>query len=188
MILGVDPGLSGALALYAPHDLTIFDMPTHTVKVGTSTKQQVDAYQLGNWLDMYRTRIKLAVVELVGSMPKQGVTSSFNFGFTTGVIHGCLAANQIPTMLVRPNVWKKAFGLIGQDKDASRQAASRIAPTFACHWPRKKDDGRAEAFLLAVYGSRAASHEGSGGGSLSVTTSGSRSPRDSSTARRRRWW
>jgi crossover junction endodeoxyribonuclease RuvC len=87
-------------------------------------------------------------------MPAQGITSAFNFGFTTGVLHGALAGNQIPMVLVPPSVWKRAYGLIGQDKDASRLAASRLAPAFAQHWPLKKHDGRAEAFLLAHYGSQ----------------------------------
>jgi hypothetical protein len=150
--LGIDPGLRGALALYSPGELTVFDVPT----IRVSKKDRVDAYQLGNWLDLHRNTIKRAVIELVSAMPKQGVTSSFNFGFVTGVLHGLLAGNQIPMVTVPAVVWKRHFGLIGQDKDASRMAASRIAPAFAHHWTRKKDDGRAEAFLLALYGEKIA--------------------------------
>ena len=153
MILGIDPGLSGALCLYEHPHATIIDIPTIEVKTNNSTKRQVDLYQLGNWLDLHRNQISKAVIEHVGSMPAQGVTSSFNFGFTAGAIQGAVAANQIPVVLVRPNIWKKHFGLIGQTKDASRAAASRIAPQHTHLWPLKKHDGRAEAFLLAVYGS-----------------------------------
>lgn len=148
--LGIDPGLHGALALYDGTELTLFDVPTITV----SKKQKIDAYQLGNWLDLHRNRIARAVIEQVGAMPKQGVTSSFNFGFTTGCLHGLLAGNQIPMVTVLPMMWKRHFGLIGQDKDASRMAASRLAPQFAHQWPLKKHDGRAEAFLMAYYGSK----------------------------------
>ena len=152
-ILGVDPGLSGALALYGSESLTIFDMPTVERKVGGKTKRQIDAYQLGNWLDLHRNVILFTVIEDVHSMPAQGITSAFNFGFSTGVLHGAICANQIPLKLVAPVVWKRHFGLIGQDKDASRLAASRVSPRYSHHWPLKKHDGRAEAFLLAVYGS-----------------------------------
>lgn len=155
--LGIDPGLRGALALYSPPgELVLLDVPTISRKVGKSTKQQIDAYQLGNWLDLHRNLIKRAIIEQVGSMPAQGITSAFNFGFTTGCLHGLLAGNAIPMLTVVPQAWKRAFGLIGQDKDASRQAASRIAPQFAHHWPLKKHDGRAEAFLMAYYGSKLA--------------------------------
>jgi hypothetical protein len=153
--LGIDPGLSGALCLYqADGVFAMLDMPTIERKVNGKVKRQLDPYTLGNWLDVHRNGVKFATVEEVGSMPSQGVTSSFNFGFSTGVIHGAVAANQIPLRTVRPGIWKKEFGLLGQDKDASRMAASRLAPHLAHHWPLKKHDGRAEAFLLAVYGSR----------------------------------
>lgn len=153
-ILGIDPGVSGALALYDPtaHTLVVMDVPTITV----SKKQRIDSYQVGQFMDLHRASIRFAVIEQVGAMPKQGVTSSFNFGFTTGVLHGALAGNAIPMRTVIPGVWKRAFGLIGQEKDASRQAASRIAPQFAHHWPLKKHADRAEAFLLAYYGSKLA--------------------------------
>ncbi len=153
--LGIDPGLKGALVLYRPGtDLIVFDVPTISRKVGKSIKPQIDAYQIGNWLDLYRQIIKRAIIEQVGSMPEQGITSAFNFGFTTGCLHGLLAGNKIPMATVLPQVWKRAYGLIGQDKDASRQAASRLAPQYAHHWPLKKHDGRAEAFLMALFGSQ----------------------------------
>jgi len=155
-ILGIDPGLSGAFVIYTEGDhyaaVTVFDTPTIEVRVGKATKRQLDVHQLGNWLGSHCDRIRFAVIERVGPMPAQGVTSSFNFGFSTGAIHGALAAYQIQVQLVSPQMWKKQFGLIGQDKDASRQAASRLAPQFAENWPLKKHDGRAEAFLLALYG------------------------------------
>lgn len=155
-ILGIDPGLSGACVLLdmCESEVIVFDIPVIERRVNGSVKKQIDPYALGQWVDVYRNTIKLAVVEQVNAMPKQGVTSSFNFGFTTGAIHGALAGNAVPMVTVPPSVWKRDFGLLGQDKDASRLAASRIVPKFACHWPLKKHDGRAEAFLLAVYGSR----------------------------------
>lgn len=149
-ILGIDPGLSGALARWDGRVAEIIDMPTIEVKVGKAFKRQLDLYALAGWL--YTSTIDLCVIEHVGSMPGQGVTSSFNFGFTAGGIQGVVAASQIPVLLVRPQVWKRAYGLIGQDKDASRAAASRLAPHVAHNWPLKKHDGRAEAFLLAAYG------------------------------------
>ena len=151
-ILGVDPGLSGALALLGGDELLVFDIPTVERIVNKKKKRQIDAHNLSLWLECNRLKIALAVIEQVGTMPSQGVTSAFNFGFTTGVIHGILAAVGIPMRTVVPQVWKRKFGLLGQDKDASRQEASRRLPKFAHHWPLKKHDGRAEAALLAVYG------------------------------------
>src|SRR3990167_10865686 len=152
MIIGIDPGLSGAFALYDGDDLTIFDMPTIETVVNKKKKRQIDAYQLCNWVDLYRSLITRAVIEQVGSMPEQGITSAFNFGYGAGVIYGVLAGNQVPVSFVPASMWKRQFGLIGKGKDASRLAASRIVPKFARYWPLKKHDGRAEAFLLAAWG------------------------------------
>ena len=152
-ILGIDPGLSGACALLGHDSLDILDIPTTTRVVNGKKKQQIDPYALALWVEYWRTSINFAVIEQVNAMPKQGVTSSFNFGFTTGVIHGILTACAVSVRTVPPQVWKRKFGLLGQDKDASRAEASRRLPKFAAHWPLKKHDGRAEAALLAVYGS-----------------------------------
>ena len=152
-ILGVDPGLSGAFAMYLPGQAAdVFDVPTVTRRVNNKDKRQIDPYQLAAWLEIQRPLIKYAVIEQVGTMPGQGVTSAFNFGFTTGAIHGIIAACGIEIRTVSPQVWKRKFGLLGQDKDASRGEASRRLPHCTHLWPLKKHDGRAEAVLLAIYG------------------------------------
>lgn len=151
--LGVDPGLNGALAVLRGAVVKTYDMPTHTIK----GKKRPDIQQLHNILTgiVALDEPRVAIVEDVHSMPKQGVTSSFTFGHVTGVMHSALAAAQIPMHLVSPASWKRAMRL-SKDKDASRQRASQLFPTCADQWARKKDDGRAEAALLAWYGSRMA--------------------------------
>lgn len=152
-VLGIDPGLDGALVLYGgDDDILLFDMPTVETVVHKKKKRQIDAYQVANMIERHRDRITHAIVEQVGSMPEQGITSAFNFGYGAGVLYGVLAANVVPVQFVAPAVWKRQFGLIGKGKDASRIAASRIAPHFSGYWPLKKHDGRAEAFLLAAWG------------------------------------
>lgn len=152
-ILGVDPGLSGAMAMLNAGAVDVFDIPTTTRTVNKKEKRQIDPYQLSAWLEIQRPLIKFAVVEQVGTMPGQGVTSAFNFGFTTGCIHGIIAACGIEIRTVAPQVWKRKYGLLGQNKDASRGEASRRFPQFTHLWQLKKHDGRAEAALLALYGS-----------------------------------
>ena len=152
-ILGVDPGLSGCMAMLHKGAVDVFDIPTTTRTVNKKEKRQIDPYQLSAWLEIQRPLIKFAVVEQVGTMPGQGVTSAFNFGFTTGCIHGIIAACGIEIRTVSPQVWKRRYGLIGQNKDASRGEASRRFPEFTHLWQLKKHDGRAEAALLALYGS-----------------------------------
>ena len=68
-----------------------------------------------------------------------------------GVLLGVLASQNIPYTTISPTKWKKSFGLT-RDKDASRAAATRLFPANADLFERKKDDGRAEATLIALYG------------------------------------
>lgn len=155
-ILGVDPGLSGALAFYEPTsgDLVVVDTPVLHVKEGGSMKAKPDTYSIGILLDQWRPLVRFCVIERVHSMPKQGVASSFNFGDAFGVVRGAIAANLIPMQYVEPREWKAALRLRGgkENKDASRELASKLMPKHADKWRLKGHDGRAEATLLAWYG------------------------------------
>ena len=160
-IVGIDPGLSGAVALFDPHPihaehselrLQIIDMPLHEIKVAGKKRRQLDLYQLARWFDLKAADMRHAFIESVHAMPKQGVSSSFSFGFAAGAVQGIVAASFVPMTLVSPRQWKAAMKL-SADKDASRRLASQRLPAFAHLWARAKDDGRAEAALLALYGS-----------------------------------
>jgi crossover junction endodeoxyribonuclease RuvC len=150
LILGIDPGLSGALALYNPlidEMVMVWDMPTFDIK----GKKQIDAVTLAMQIEMHVHDIQMAMVEKVGAMPGQGVTSMFSFGKACGIVQGILAAYMIPVNFISPAVWKSSLGL-SQDKDESRQRVINKFPSHANFFSRKKDDGRAEALLIAMFG------------------------------------
>jgi crossover junction endodeoxyribonuclease RuvC len=75
----------------------------------------------------------------------------FSFGFSAGLVDGVLAGLGIPTTYVTPQSWKRAAGLTS-DKSAVRLRAAQLFPDMAKHFARVKDDGRAEAALIARYG------------------------------------
>lgn len=142
-IIGIDPGLSGAVAFYfptAPNQIVAEDVPTAGAEIDAATLAQ----RIG------QMRPTLAVIELVGAMPKQGVSSTFKFGQAFGVVRGVVSALGIPIHLVAPTVWKRHFKL-SKDKEEARALALRLWPQADC-FSRKKDHGRAEAALLARYG------------------------------------
>lgn len=157
MVLGVDPGYSGALALYDLETrklIYIKDMPITTVTMASGKSQRrLDTTELAIWLDMHRHLVLGCVIEEVTAAPGQGVVSMFNFGFSTGVLHGEIAAQMIPIFSVRPTVWKANLGLTS-NKDLSRQKAQLDFPEMHTEFLLKKHDGRAEAALLAKYGER----------------------------------
>lgn len=139
-LLAVDPGLTGALALYDGDLLAVHDMPV--VKGG------VDAASLAALIGDLRPTA--AIVELVGAMPKQGVASTFKFGHGVGIVHGVIAALGLPMHLVTPAKWKRFLSL-DADKEKARALALRMWPGKSDLFRRVKDHGRAEAALLARY-------------------------------------
>jgi crossover junction endodeoxyribonuclease RuvC len=152
-IIGIDPGLDGALAFLFRDTLTILDMPTVTIQRGGKNKRELDLAAIVKALDHGLYVPAHAFVEQVGAMPGQGVSSMFSFGKSYGSILGILAAKRIPYTLVPPVRWKRALA-VPAGKDAARHRASQLLPAFADLWPLVKHDGRAEAALIAHYGDR----------------------------------
>jgi hypothetical protein len=142
-ILGIDPGLSGGIAFLSPFDgrMTAEDTPV--------AGSVIDAANMAERIRQFAPT--QAVIELVGAMPGQGVTSMFTFGRAFGTAIGIVQTLQIPIEFVSPARWKKHFRL-PSDKEAARRKAIELYPSSAGSFSRKKDHGRAEATLLARYG------------------------------------
>lgn len=144
MLLSIDPGNHGAYALFADKQLVaVDDIPNVNGKINPQL--------LAEQLSIHAGDIQFAVIEKVGAMPGQGVTSMFNFGAAVGQIKGILAAFSIPYTEVAPRAWKASFGLISATKDASRAKALELFPGFAPQLQRKKDVDRAEAILIGLH-------------------------------------
>ena len=138
MILGIDPGISGAISFFSDDGdlLGVKDMPT----MALGKKKQINAAGLSSFLDYTQNEFnfrndwcddkkclsQVAYLEKVNAMPGQGVSSMFNFGMGYGAIQGVLAANGIPFHLVTPQKWKKHHGLIGKEKDCARTLAQQM--------------------------------------------------------------
>lgn len=150
VIIGIDPGFSGAIAIWRPaiRSLYVYDMPTLPNAKG---KTELDLHTLHDLLTPEDDTRHIAVVEQVAAMRGQGVSSMFRFGQGFGAIQMALAAHKIETHYVTPAKWKAHFGL-SSDKGVSRGLAMRRVPDAAEQFKRVKDDGRAEATLLAIYG------------------------------------
>ena len=154
LIIGVDPGLSGSICFFEDGKiLDVVEMPTMTE--GKKNKRQVNGSQVYNEISkkikqLDKKDIKV-IIEQVSAMPGQGVTSMFNFGQSYGILKGMCSAMQLPMYFVRPAKWKKYFGLINTEKDASRTKAIEIFPYFSSNLSKKKDSNKADAILIASY-------------------------------------
>ncbi len=149
VILGIDPGCSGALVLITEQGGYIDHLNMPTIKVGT--KSRVNGAAAAAWLRKYQ--INEAFLEQVGAMPGQGTASMFTFGHTAGVAEGLLQGLNIPYTLVTPQAWKKAAGLIGSDKDAARSRAIQLYPELRFLDAKAKGQAIADALLIARFGS-----------------------------------
>lgn len=152
-ILGIDPGINGAWAVVDELGaiLSAAALPT----TGEGKQAMVSGAHLVALFQHWQPA--KAAVERVGSMPGQGLSSTFRFGRAVGIIEGVIASLGIPIVYVAPGVWKKHFKLAGPDKEPSRQRAIETWPKAATlYFNRKKDHGVAEAALIALWGQRAA--------------------------------
>lgn len=153
-VIGIDPGLDGAIAFLEPDGMrvTVLAMPTVTEGVGKSVRRRVDLWRLHEVLvNMKAEGAVCAWVEKVTSQPNDGHAGAFAFGWGAGVVSMGLACVKLRTFYVSPVTWKRSFKL-GKDKSVSRLRASQLFPEDAHQWPLIGDHDKAEAALIARYG------------------------------------
>ncbi len=151
-IIGIDPGLSGAIAILEDKKvINLYEMPV--MPEGKKNKRQLNSAQLVNIIkNNSESKDEIVViVEQVNAMPGQGVTSMFNFGQSFGAIKGICAALELPIFFVRPSKWKKHFELINSSKDSSRTKAIEMYPTLSDQLSKKKDINKSDAILIARF-------------------------------------
>lgn len=154
--VGIDPGLNGAVAfIYEDGSVAVQDMPTMEVAGDGKVRNKYNTNAMALMLRCFDPSDTRVILEAVHSMPKQGVASSFTFGEGLGMWKGIIAAFGYPLEMVTPQRWKKAMlADQGKYKDASRYKAIQLFPSLTEQLKRVKDDGRAEALLMAEYGRR----------------------------------
>ena len=172
IVIGIDPGITGALALLTSQGLqACVDLPTITrsskrvrAKGGEmrdKVTNQVDAGTLGellrDWTAGYDKNEIMVIIEKCQAMPgkikgsdkAQSSAGTFSLGLSAGLIEGAVATLRLPHQLVHPATWKAHFK-VPKGKDAARSMAIRWYPSAPLS--KKKDHNRAEAVLLARYG------------------------------------
>lgn len=145
--LGIDPGLKGAIA-WVTSDGRAWAHRTPTL----AARKGRDFFEAEMVEYLREHPVRHCVIEAVGAMPKQGVTSTFTFGMGYGLWLGMLAALGIPHERVRSQAWKKAI-LAGTKRDKAAAVAwcQRAYPSVVlvpkgCRVPH---DGMAEAVCLS---------------------------------------
>lgn len=141
--IGIDPGRNGGYAVLKNNKIEFYSAFDKLGFIGCM-------YTLSRQQEASR-----CCLEQVHAMPKQGVTSSFSFGETYGWLKGVLDALEIPYQEIKPQIWKKEFGL-NSDKKKSIEVCQQLFPeaNLVPHNHRTAHDGIAEAILMAEYARR----------------------------------
>lgn len=156
IIVGIDPGLTGAVGIigHRAELLGVHDMPTMQRQGAKAyVKNQVNGAALE---DLLREHLKdydknevIIVMETPIAFPKQHVGVTASAFLTAGIIEGVITARHYSMKLVAPAEWKKALKLTST-KEQCRAFAVRLFPAASLH--RVKDHNRAESLLIAKYG------------------------------------
>lgn len=151
MIVGIDPGFTGAIAFLSDKKnklLGMWDMPI----IYIMKKKQVNAKFLAQMLKQISNDepISLVAIEDVHAMPHDGVVSAFRFGYNAGILMGVCKSLELNVLRIKPSVWKPALGLT-RHKNDSINLARETFPDYMKYFKRQKDDGRAEAALIAHF-------------------------------------
>jgi crossover junction endodeoxyribonuclease RuvC len=139
-VVGVDPGITGALAVYDHGTLqSVHDMPCFD--------GQADANALGVLFDEWNP--DMIAIEHVQPMPRNGTIASFSLGKNYGIVIGVAGALSHPLVKLRPSEWKRRMGLLKKPKQASQRLAIELWPDHAPMFRLAKHHNRAEAALIA---------------------------------------
>jgi hypothetical protein len=141
-IIGIDPGVNGAIAWITDGKPCVEKMP--------DTLQ--DLWELIVFISLNAgsggTGIH-AYLEQVHSSPQMGVKSAFTFGNGFGHLEMALTAAGIPFTRIRPQVWQKELGCLTKgDKNVSKRKAQELFPSM------KVTHATADALLIAKYGTQ----------------------------------
>lgn len=159
--IAIDPGINGAIAaLHEDGRCEVCSVPSLSV----DGKRQFDAESMASLIRGYGAGARICL-EAVHAMPGNGAVSMFFFGRGFGIWEGVLGALKRKYELIPPQTWKKAYPELAPVKGDKRPRsqikaaakknalilARKLFPSLEDALRREKDDGRAEALLMALF-------------------------------------
>ena len=165
IVIGIDPGLTGAMSFIdsAAGTASIEDIPTVPLTGKGLVQRRIDGRKLAELVRKHcpADRAVIVVCEAVMAMGGQNnaMQTQGSLMRSLGAIEAVFDVLRWPALIVAPQTWQRHYGL--QGKKAKREPgtlpdAIRIArelyPTAANMLQRVKDHNRAESLLIAAYG------------------------------------
>ena len=150
MICGIDPGLNGGITFMGGSFFNVLSMPVSTLRIANKQTRYINILELRD-IFIQRVGLRTCYIEKQQAMPQQGLSSTFKTGFGYGILLGTTTIYFNQVVEVRPQEWKKYFGL-SSNKEEARNLASELYPAYKDLWKLKKHDGLAESVLIAHWG------------------------------------
>lgn len=158
IVVGIDPGLTGALAAVDSRGTcAIDDLPTVAMTGAGRTQRKLCGRGLAELLLFHvpAGETCMVLLEDVHVMPsgKSGGAANTSLLHSKGVIEGVLGVLRLDMRLVNSRRWKAFYGL-GADKEEALAKARTLYPNALHLLKRQKDHNRAESLLIAHFGAR----------------------------------
>jgi len=160
LTFGVDPGLTGAITtLIDGEPGPYLDMPTMDAGEGNEVDARAVVLFVREQRAAHPGAHVEAVMERIHARPMrdkdgkalEGGKARHSLAEGYGQLKAAIRVLGIPLTLVQPVAWKRSLRLLGQPKDAGRLLALARFPSARSFLSRKKDNGRADALLIALW-------------------------------------
>lgn len=163
---GIDPGQKGAVAVFGPDGLDIWNLKDCVTETGSF--KSLDAVKFSKLLDSafppYSRNTAAGDIEIFCEesliVHGNGIKTARPIFDSRGVMRAVFALRGLRVQYVAPTTWKRFYGLLKADKAASVEKAIELLPKYADFFRKQyqgrliHQDGRAEAALIALYGRR----------------------------------
>lgn len=151
-ILGIDPGIKGALSVIDEQFNFISADHMPAIKLDNG-KTRVDAASVKKIIDA--SCADLIVLESVWARKGEGPVGAFSFGDGFGVVRALAETSGIPVILVTPQKWQGFQQLTGLSKEQIGEIAFNVFQAEAIYGPRGGlRDGISDSLMIAKYGVR----------------------------------
>ena len=158
IVLGIDIGLTGALAAIGHNTIAVVDLP-----IAGGLDKRLAGRELVRLMRAYVPPGEAPIVVFedvrVRNMPGRTMSHSGEGALmrSRGIVECACDIVGARVEVVQPATWKREFGLLARkgtevDKDAARRFALGLWPLLEPDLRRKRDHNRADALLIARFG------------------------------------
>lgn len=158
IVLGIDPGITGALATLDGESVYVDDLPIRLKRDVSKVKNEIDPIALKALLlkRLPADRGAICVMEVLNTFAGGSVQTMASLAATKAVISTVLELCGVDTLFVSPQAWQKFYGIRkSESSDTKEQSLAHARKLFGSAFcPLKKHHGRSDALLIARYGQR----------------------------------